>query len=197
MGFVIAYGFHIWELFGLRSWIVAFLTFSVGLPRQGGTLWSPTWVASAVTLFGVVASIGGNELALRYGRRRVLSIIMTTSAMLACAVGFTATLDFPLVALFCLIYGGFVMADSASLTIGAVENATPGHRGATMAVHSSIGFIGAFLGPLCFGAVLDGAGGADHATAWGWAFASSGAAVACGALALALLNPQARTRTRS
>jgi predicted MFS family arabinose efflux permease len=190
MGFVIGYGFHVWELFGVRAWIVAFLAFSLGLQSTSAGAWAPSWVASLVTLFGVPASIGGNELALRYGRRRVLPLIMLTSALLACLVGFTAASPYWLVSLACLIYGAFVMADSASLTVGAVEAAAAGQRGATMAVHSSIGFLGAFLGPLSFGMLLDHAGGPQHLAAWGIAFASLGLAVACGAVALLLLKPR-------
>jgi MFS family permease len=115
---------------------------------------------------------------------------MATSALLAWLLGFTAAAPTPLVALCCLVYGGFVMADSASLTAGAVEAAAPGQRGATMAVHSGIGFIGAFLGPLCFGWVLDLTGGPTRIAAWSAAFASLGLAVGCGALAVLLLRPR-------
>ena len=190
MGFVVGYGFHVWELFGLRSWIVAFLAFSLSLQAAGTVSWSPSLVASLVALVGLVCSIGGNELALRRGRRRLLALIMATSAVLACAIGFIAAAPYWLVALACLVYGGFVMADSASLTAGAVESAAAGQRGATMAVHSGIGFLGAFLGPLCFGAVLDLAGGPGRTAAWGFAFASLGLAVACGALAVSLVKPR-------
>ena len=190
MGFVIGYGFHIWELFGFRAWIVAFLAFSLRLQPQDAAPWAPSWVASAVTLFGIACSFGGNELALRHGRRRVLPLIMLASGALAVFIGFLAAAPYPLVSLACLLYGGLVMADSASLTAGAVESAAPGQRGATMAVHSSIGFVGAFLGPLSFGAVLDLAGGPGRIAAWGVAFATLGIAVACGALALLLLKPR-------
>ena len=88
-----------------------------------------------------------------------------------------------LLALF-LVYGVSVTADSASITAGAVAAAPKGHRGATMAVHSLIGFAGATAGPIVFGAVLDLGGGIESATAWALAFASSGLAVACGPLAL-------------
>lgn len=190
MGFVIGYGFHVWELFGLRSWIVAFLAFSLSLQATATSSWSPSLVASLIALAGIFCSIGGNELALRQGRRHVLPLIMATSAVLACAIGFIAAAPYWFVAVACLVYGGFVMADSASLTAGAVESAALGQRGATMAVHSGIGFLGAFLGPLCFGAVLDVMGGPAKITAWGTAFASLGLAVGCGALALLLLKPR-------
>jgi MFS family permease len=96
------------------------------------------------------------------------------------------------VALLCLAYGAILMADSSSLTVGAIERAHEGYRGATMAVHSSIGFLGAFLGPLLFGAALDWAGGVTSVEGWGIAFASLGIAVACGPLALVLLRPRGR-----
>ncbi len=72
-------------------------------------------------------------------------------------------------------------------TTGAILAAPPGGRGAVMAVHSMIGFIGAFLGPLAFGVVLDLAG-ADHLLGWGLAFAAMGLGVAMGPVALAILR---------
>lgn len=190
MGFVVAYGFHVWELFGVRAWVVAFLTFSMSLQPAGTLLWNPTWVATVLSILGVLSSIGGNELALRFGRRRILAVLMGASALFACGIGFTAAWGYGLVSLLCILYYGFVMADSSTLTAGAVEAATPGYRGTTMAVHSSIGFIGAFLGPLVFGSVLDWAGGPTTVQGWGYSFITLGIAVACGPLALALLKPR-------
>ena len=77
------------------------------------------------------------------------------------------------------------MADSASLTAGMIEAAAPGYRGATMAVHSTLGFIGAAAAPPVFGLVLDLAGGRTDANAWGYAFISLGVVAALGPLALA------------
>ncbi len=190
MGFILAYGFHVWELFGMRTWMVAFLTFSASLQPAGAASWSPAWIATGLTILGIFFSIGGNELSLRVGRRRTVAALMGVSALAAAAIGFTVAWDHRLVALLALVYGGFVMADSSSLTAGTVGAAAQGLRGATMAVHSSIGFLGAFLGPLVFGAVLDWAGGPRAVHAWGLAFATLGAAVGCGPLALALLRPR-------
>lgn len=190
LGFMLGYGFHVWELFGLRAWIVAFLAFSASLQPAGSTLWNPTWIATGLTLLGVFFSVSGNELSLRFGRRRTVALLMALSAVLACGIGFTSAWDYRVTALLCLFYGGFVMADSSSLTAGTVEAATPGYRGATMALHSSIGFMGAFLGPLVFGTVLDWAGGPKLGLAWGIAFATLGLAVGCGPVALALLKPR-------
>jgi len=60
-----------------------------------------------------------------------------------------------------------------------------------MAVHSFIGFAGAFAGPLVFGVVLDLAGGRESLLAWGLAFASSGLAIALSPLVLATMGRRA------
>ena len=83
-----------------------------------------------------------------------------------------------------VVYGVTVTADSSSITSGAMAAARPELRGATMAVHSFIGFLGAFLGPLGFGVVLDLAGGGAGDLSWGLAFASAGLVVALGPLAI-------------
>lgn len=188
--YVLAYSAHNWELFALRSWVVTFLIFSQSL--QGGGAWSGLWsatvLAAIINVLGLPASVLCNELAQKIGRRRLVVTVMLASALLAGGLGFLAGLPFPIVVLITLVYGVTVTGDSASITAGAVANAAPGQRGATMAVHSFIGFAGAFVGPLVFGVVLDLGGGIDSLLAWGLAFASSGIAVAMGPLALATLG---------
>jgi MFS family permease len=183
MAYAIAYGAHCWELFGLRAWVVAFLAFVLAREAGGDAVLSATVVATLGSLIGLPTSLFGNELCLRFGRRLVLIAAMLVSAAVACIVGFAGGLGYGVVAVLMIFYGGLVMVDSASLTAGTVGAAAPGQRGATMAVHSSIGFLGAFVGPIVFGVVLDLAGG-ETVVAWGLAFASLGVAVALGPAAL-------------
>lgn len=194
--YVLAYSAHNWELFALRSWIVAFLVFAQGLHPEGvlGRDWSATAIASLIIIVALPASILGNEASDRFGRRRVVTAVMGASALIACLLGLLAPLPPALLVLVCLLYGVTVTADSASITSGAVAHAGPGARGATMAVHSFIGFAGAFAGPLVFGIVLDLAGGGEEMGAWWLAFVSVGLAVAMGPLSLRLLaRPPARS----
>jgi MFS family permease len=185
MAYILAYTAHAWELFSFRSWIVAFLAFSQSL--QGwGTAWNLTLIAAIVNLLGLPASIGGNELAVAFGRRRAIRLIMVVSFLVSCAVGFSASSSAAIVVGLCLIYGVTVMADSASLTAGAISVAPPGHRGATLAVHSTLGFSAGFIGPLAVGAVLDLFGGAR--IAWGLAFVTMGLGSALGPIALRILG---------
>lgn len=187
MGYIIAYGAHIWEMFGQRSWIVAFLAFSQSLQPEGTSGLIPaTVIAALVNLVGVPASIAGNELAMKFDRVRVVTVWMLTSVLASCALGFSGSLPYLLVAGLCLVHGVTAYGDSAAITAGAVAAAAPGYRGTTMALHSFVGFGCGFLGPLIFGVVLDLLGG-NSSMAWGLAFASLGLAATTGPLALRAL----------
>lgn len=189
MGFILAYGFHAWEALGHRSWLVAFLLFSHSLQPPGTPiLLSATTVAALVSLVSVPASIVGNELAVRFGRVRVAVAIGLCSAAMGCAIGFFAPLAPILVIALFAIYNIANYADSSTITAGSVLFAEPGRSGATMAMHSFMGFAGGFLGPLVFGVTLDLAGGADEIAAWGLAFVTIGVAAALGPLALMILS---------
>jgi hypothetical protein len=82
------------------------------------------------------------------------------------------------------LYHLVVMADSAALTGAAVAMAKEGQRGATLAVHSILGFSGGFAGPLAVGVALDLAGGEASRLAWGVAFITMGAGSAAALVAI-------------
>lgn len=189
MGYVLGYFAHMWELFAYRSWVVGFLAFAAVLPGAEG--WStgvlaPNGVATLGAVVAFVCSIGGAEVATRLGRARTVMVYMVLSGLAAFAMGPAAGLGYPVVAAAMLVYIGLIQLDSAALTTGAVEHAEDGRRGATLAVHSLVGFFAAFLGPLVMGVVLDLAGGTAGGTAaWTWAFASVGAVGLLGPFAMA------------
>ncbi|MGH8661019.1 MAG: MFS transporter [Burkholderiales bacterium] len=173
--YILGYSAHNYELFGQRSWMVAFLVFTGSLqPVEAPMLVSAATLAAFINLLGPVMSVSGNELALRFGRTRVIFTFMTASGLLACVLGYTAALPWLLVFLIMCLHYGLMLGDSAALTSGAVAAAHPDERGATMAVYSFVGFSSAFFAPLVFGAVLDVAGGNRSLLAWGLAFASIG-----------------------
>lgn len=192
IGYTIGYGGHCWELFGLRSWLVAFLGFAAS--RDGFDGVTPATIASVLVMSGVVSSVLGNEMAVRIGRRRLVTIVMLSSAVIACLTGFAVEGGFALTVAACAIYNLAVMGDSASLTAGAVANAYPDQRGATMAVHSLLGFGAAFFAPLVFGAVLDLGGGQDSVAAWGLGFVSLAAGGLIGFTGLVLVHFARRKR---
>jgi len=187
LAYNLAYACHTWELFGWRAWLVAFLVFAFALHgRDAVAGLTPTQWATLLLMLGLPASILGNEAALRWGRRRTLTVVMLTSAALVSLLGFAAALPPALLLALVALHGFLVMADSSALTAGAVAAATA-RRGATMAVHSLLGFSFAFAAPLVAGLVLDLAGGGTP-LAWGLALASLGAVAALGPLALARMG---------
>ncbi len=196
LAYNLAYACHIWELFGWRAWLVAFLVFAFawhGADHFAGL--APHHWASLLLILGLPASILGNEAALRWGRRRSLSVIMLISTALALTLGFASALPLALLLALAAVHAVFVMADSASLTAGAVAAAAPDRKGATMAVHSLLGFTLAFISPLVAGLVLDLAGGSDP-MAWGFALASLGIVAAAGPFILARMGKTPEDQAR-
>jgi MFS family permease len=191
LAYSLAYAAHMWELYGFRAWLVAYLVFAAtgSLAPTGDTSYA-LWGA-ILLLLGMPSSIIGNEIALKIGRRRLIILVMCISAALALAFGASSFLPFPILLILGALYSLFVTADSASLTAGAVAQAKPGQSGATMALHSLLGFAAASLGPLAFGLVLD-AGGDHAAGAWFAGFAILGAGVACGPLILKWMPAERR-----
>jgi predicted MFS family arabinose efflux permease len=169
MAYALAYCVHTLEMNALRGWGVAFLAFvasSTGV--AGGTL-SPTMVVTALALLGTLASVLGNEASIRFGRRRLVCSAMLLSIAAAALLGFVGSTAYWVAVPLLLLYGVIVWLDSSSLTAGAAGTAEPSRRGATLAVHSMLGYAGGFVGPLAVGWTLDLAGGMSP-LAWGLAF---------------------------
>ena len=172
MGYIIAYAGHGAELFAMRSWIVPFLVFCLGSGAEFEL--DATLFATAIALVAVVSSVGGAELALRIGRVRLLTWVMLGTFAISVAVGFSSPLPFAAVVVLCLVYSAAIQADSAALTAGAVATSPVGHRGATLAVHSTLGFGGSLFAPALVGVVLDLSAPLGGTTAWGLAFLTMG-----------------------
>lgn len=190
LGYMLGYAVHCWEMLGFWGWVVAYLSFALTLSPDPAFPFSPQEIAAVVLLIGWPASILGNEGAMRWGRRRAISLYMLVSVLAGLALGFSAGLPFVIVALLAVVYGAVTTSDSGALTVGLYEVARDGELGRTMAVYSSLGFTMAFLAPLAFGAVLDLAGGG--AMAWGLAFVALVAVPLTGPLWLYLFGGRQR-----
>jgi MFS family permease len=175
-GYIAGYAVHCMELFGAQAWMVAFLIFANGLHAPGdGFPWSAAAIAAAMNAVSVTASIAGNELALRIGRRRWILMAMTGSSLCGIALALGAALPWPFVLALLLFHVLLVMADSGTLTAGFVAAAPPELKGAAIGLYSLCGFGGGMLGPVLFGLALDAAGGASQGAAWVWGYAAIGA----------------------
>jgi MFS family permease len=183
MGFILGYGAHCFELYGIRTWLVAFWTFVV-LAKGQPDLFTPIVVSVVFSLLAMPASIFGNELALKFGRHRAITFVMIGSAVTALLIGFFADGSPWLLLPLLLVYAFTVPADSGALTSGMTMAADPRFRGATMAMHSTVGFSLSALGAWAVGVALDLAGGPSQPSAWLAAFSVLAAGISLGPVAL-------------
>jgi hypothetical membrane protein len=162
---------------------VAFWTF-VAMKNSDAPFLTPIVVSVLFTLLAMPASILGNEFALRFGRHRAITAVILSSAIVALLIGVFADKSPWLLLPLIVAYAITVPADSGALTSGMTMAADPNYRGATMAMHSTIGFSLSALGAWGVGVALDAAGGPLSASAWTTAFSVLAAGILLGPVAL-------------
>lgn len=170
--FLGGYAAHCWELFGLRSWLVAFIAFAYGASTASTPSLTPAEAAAAINLIGLPASILGNEAAGLVGRRRWIAGIMAASGLLCWLAGLSAAWPGWLMLTVLGLYFAVIMGDSAALTAGMIAATPINQRGAAMALYSFLGFGAGFISPLVFGATLDATQSSPYA--WTLAFGTLG-----------------------
>jgi len=190
MAYAIAYCIHTFEMSALRGWGVAFLGFVAVTSGATASALSPTLTLTLFGLFGTLASVLGNEAAIRFGRRRLIATAMIGSAACAVLLGVVGPQSYLLAALLILIYGPIIWLDSSSLTAGTAGTADPARRGATLAVHSMLGYLGGFVGPLAVGWTLDLQSG-NAAAGWLTAFSGIAALSALALIVFLMMRPRA------
>ena len=196
LAYSLAYCIHTLEMSALRGWGVAFLGYVALSTGESGSALAPAHVLTALGLIGAMSSVLGNEAAIRLGRRKLVAIAMTASIVAGASIGFTGTLSYPIAVGLLLVYGFIVWLDSSTLTAGAAGTAEPARRGATLAVHSTLGYAGGFVGPLIVGFVLDLAGGMSRA-AWSAAFMAVAVLMLLALIAFQVMRPRELAGDRS
>jgi MFS family permease len=187
MAYILSYGAHCFELYGFRTWLVAFWTFVISR-HQGDSLPDAMTVSFLASLLAMPASILGNELSLRFGRASAISWIQVISALTALSIGVLAGGSAWVILVLIFIYAVTVPADSGSLTAGMMSYAQPQFKGLTLAMHSTVGFGLSALSGWMVGLALDFHGGTQDPQAWLAAFGVLAAGVMLGPLALRLLR---------
>jgi len=185
MAYILSYGAHCFELYGFRTWLVAFWTFVISR-HQGDSLPDAMTVSFLASLLAMPASILGNELSLRFGRASAISWIQVISALTALSIGVLAGGSAWVILVLIFIYAVTVLADSGSLTAGMMSYAQPQFKGLTLAMHSTVGFGLSALSGWMVGLALDSHGGTQDPQAWLAAFGVLAAGAMLGPLALRL-----------
>ena len=190
MAYAIGYCVHTLEMSALRGWGVAFLAYvAASTNTSTAAVLSPAFVATGLGLIGTAASVAGNEVAIRFGRRRLIVAAMLASIALSGTIGFLGSGSYTLAAVLMTVYGIVIWLNSSSLTAGTAGTAEPSRRGATLAVHSMLGYAGGFVGPLLIGWTLDLSGGMSR-NGWGVSFLLVAVLMALALVAFWLLRPR-------
>lgn len=169
LGYILGYGAHCFELYALRTWIVAFWTF-VAARNGGSALLEPITVSVVAAVVAMPSSIMGNEAAIRFGRHRAIVVFMCIAGIAALLIGFAVGAAPAVLLALILVYSIAIPADSGALTSGMTSSAHPEHRGATMALHSTVGFGLSALGGWVVGVAIDAGGGMATLSGWLAAF---------------------------
>jgi predicted MFS family arabinose efflux permease len=189
MAYALAYCIHTLEMSALRGWGVAFLAYVAASTGNKDATLSPAVVVTTLGLIGTIASLLGNEAAIRMGRRRLVQTAMLASIVLGGTIGFLGTASYTVAVTLMLVYGFVIWLDSSSLTAGTAGTAEPSRRGATLAVHSTLGYAGGFVGPLMMGWMLDLNGGMST-TSWGLSFAAVSVLMLLALIAFLWIRPR-------
>ena len=193
MAYVLAFAGNTWEVFAVRVWFVAYLTWILGLPGNDLSLPAPAIISGIAGLLGFPANLVVAELTLRYGRRVIVATCLF-SVLVCIALAATAGGPVLVVLPLLLLVQITSIADVGALTSGAVEAAGAARRGAALAVYAFSGYVTAFCGPVVAGIALDQFGGARSPEGWTAAFAAIalGSAVAAWAVGAAHPRPPRR-----
>ena len=190
MAYAIAYCIHTLEMSALRGWGVAFLGYvATTTGAAAASLLSPAVVATGLGLIGTFASVAGNEAAIRLGRKRLIVAAMLASMLIGATIGFIGTMSYAVATVLLTLYGVVIWLDSSSLTAGTAGTAEPARRGATLAVHSMLGYAGGFVGPLLVGWVLDLSGGMSQ-LGWGLSFLSVAVLMVLALITFSIIRPR-------
>ena len=133
---------HMWELYAFWTWIPAFLAasaaISTGNKESAGMV---SLIAFGTIAVGGIGSVWGGLYADRNSRERLVTISLIASGTCSLIVGLFFGRSLLALAPLALVWGFFVVADSAQFS-ALVTESVPGHAvGTALTVQTSIGFL--------------------------------------------------------
>ena len=180
---IIAYSAHMWEMYGLRSWMAPYVnSVLVAKGQSGATAASRAALLTSASVFlGAAATGAAGWVSDRCGRTATASVIMIASAAATLAFGWLAAAPAGALLGVGLLSSLTVNADSPIFSAGVTEMVDSSTLGRAMAVQTFLGYAAATASPALFGWILDAA---DGRVGWGVAFSSMGVVALAGPVAL-------------
>jgi MFS family permease len=130
---------HMWELFGMWTWISAFLLASFQAVHV-----APVWAsltAFAVIAMGGAGSLLAGRLADQLGRTTITIASLAISGVCALVVGLLFGAHPVLLTALCLVWGFAIVADSAQFSAAISELCEKEYIGTALALQTSLGFL--------------------------------------------------------
>lgn len=175
---ILGYGSHMWEMYGMRSWLAPFFTAALigwGIEQKHATGLA-AGIAAALVGIGAFSTAITGTLSDRFGRTATISLIMTGSGCCSLLFGWMINTNLVLTLILGLVYGYLVVAESPVFSTGLTELVAPGYLGAAMGLQSLIGYSLGMISPTVFGWALDTFRGWEPfpgvSGEWGIAFAT-------------------------
>ena len=179
---------HMWELYAMWTWLPAFVAASLVVTGD-----PPRWAAAiawASIAAGAVGSVVGGRVADRWGRDRWVNLCMAVSGACCLAIGLAYGGPPTVLLGIGLVWGFFVVADSAQFSAMVTEVAPEGTVGTALTLQTSLGFLLTLI-------TIQGVPEIAEAWGWRWAFPVLALGPAAGIACIAAWTRDRRTRRTS